>query len=100
VSDKATDRDRIAFLHTLLAVYRRLRAVDGLNGRDWDGHQHLKAEDEIEQLERQYTEDYWTFPLRCEGRYSVPGTSPPREEPFEVTYRCGLKAGHEGPHGP
>jgi hypothetical protein len=36
---------------------------------------------------------------RCEGRYPVPQTSPPREEPFEVTYRCGLAQGHLGPHG-
>jgi hypothetical protein len=36
---------------------------------------------------------------RCEGRYPVPQTSPPRDEPFEVTYRCALALGHEGPHG-
>jgi hypothetical protein len=36
---------------------------------------------------------------RCEGRYSVPRTSPPREEPFDVTYRCAKPEGHEGPHG-
>lgn len=24
----------------------------------------------------------------------------PRDEPFEVTYRCGLPAGHAGAHGP
>jgi hypothetical protein len=35
---------------------------------------------------------------RCEGRYPVPQTSPPRDEPFEVTYRCALPAGHLGPH--
>jgi hypothetical protein len=35
---------------------------------------------------------------RCEGRYPVPQTSPPRDEPFEVTYRCGLPRGHSGPH--
>lgn len=38
-------------------------------------------------------------PQRCEGRYSVPATSPPRDEPFEVTYRCALRVGHAGPHG-
>lgn len=32
---------------------------------------------------------------RCEGRYPVPG---PRDEPFEVTYRCALLEGHDGPH--
>lgn len=37
---------------------------------------------------------------RCEGRYPVPQTSPPRDEPFEVTYRCALPTGHDGPHGP
>lgn len=37
---------------------------------------------------------------RCEGRYPVPPTSPPRQEPFEVTYRCGLNLGHAGEHGP
>lgn len=36
---------------------------------------------------------------RCEGRYLVPQTSPPRDEPFDVTYRCGLMKGHKGPHG-
>ena len=36
---------------------------------------------------------------RCEGRYPVPQTSPPREEPFDVTYRCALPKGHDGPHG-
>jgi hypothetical protein len=36
---------------------------------------------------------------RCEGRYPVPQTSPPREEPFDVTYRCALPQGHDGPHG-
>jgi hypothetical protein len=36
---------------------------------------------------------------RCEGRYPVPQTSPPRDEPFEVTYRCALPKGHDGPHG-
>jgi hypothetical protein len=36
---------------------------------------------------------------RCEGRYPVPPTAPPREEPFDVTYRCALPKGHEGPHG-
>jgi hypothetical protein len=34
--------------------------------------------------------------LRCDGRYPVPG---PRDEPFPVTYRCGLTAGHDGPCG-
>jgi len=37
---------------------------------------------------------------RCDGRYPVPQTTPPREEPFDVTYRCGLHQGHQGPHGP
>ncbi len=37
---------------------------------------------------------------RCEGRYPVPQTSPPRDEPFDVTYRCQLPTGHEGQHGP
>lgn len=37
---------------------------------------------------------------RCEGRYPVPQTSPPRDEPFEVTYRCARPKGHDGPHGP
>ena len=32
---------------------------------------------------------------RCEGRYPVPG---PRDEPFDVTYRCYLPEGHDGPH--
>lgn len=36
---------------------------------------------------------------RCEGRYPVPQTAPPRDEPFEVTYRCAQSAGHVGPHG-
>jgi hypothetical protein len=36
---------------------------------------------------------------QCDGRYPVPG---PRSEPSEanITYRCGLKMGHQGPHGP
>lgn len=38
-------------------------------------------------------------PERCEGRYPVPQTAPPRDEPFPVTYRCGLPNGHGGPHG-
>lgn len=33
---------------------------------------------------------------RCEGRYPV---GHQRDEPFEVTYRCALMAGHTGPHG-
>lgn len=37
---------------------------------------------------------------QCEGRYPVPQTSPPRDEPFEVTYRCGRLNGHRGPCGP
>lgn len=36
---------------------------------------------------------------RCEGRYPVPQTSPPHDEPFDVTYRCALAQGHDGPHG-
>jgi hypothetical protein len=36
---------------------------------------------------------------RCEGRYQVPQTSPPRIEGFDVTYRCALPNGHSGPHG-
>lgn len=35
---------------------------------------------------------------RCDGRYPVPQTSPPRDEPFDVTYRCALPKGHDGPH--
>lgn len=35
---------------------------------------------------------------RCDGRYPVPATSPPRDEPFDVTYRCSLPKGHDGPH--
>jgi hypothetical protein len=31
----------------------------------------------------------------CDGRYLVPQ---PRNEPFDVTYRCALDEGHEGPH--
>lgn len=38
-------------------------------------------------------------PTRCEGRYPVPQTSPSREEPFPVTYRCAMPKGHDGPHG-
>jgi hypothetical protein len=37
---------------------------------------------------------------RCEGCYPVPQTSPPRDEPFEVTYRCAKPNGHAGEHGP
>lgn len=33
---------------------------------------------------------------RCEGRYDAPM---PREEPFQVTYRCLLPTGHAGPCG-
>lgn len=36
---------------------------------------------------------------RCEGRYPVPPTAPPRDEPFPVTYRCDKTKGHDGPHG-
>lgn len=35
---------------------------------------------------------------RCDGRYPVPQTAPRRDEPFEVTYRCALATGHDGPH--
>lgn len=38
--------------------------------------------------------------MMCEGRYPVPATSPPRDEPFEVTYRCRWPAGHPGPCRP
>lgn len=41
-----------------------------------------------------------TKATRCDGRYPVPQTSPPRDEPFDVTYRCALPNGHDGPHGP
>lgn len=33
---------------------------------------------------------------RCEGRYPVPMK---RDEPFDVTYRCGLHQGHLGECG-
>jgi len=33
---------------------------------------------------------------RCQGRYPV---SNPRDEPFDVNYRCALAAGHAGPCG-
>jgi hypothetical protein len=46
------------------------------------------------------TERPATSEQRCEGRYPVPQTAPPRDEPFEASYRCGLAQGHEGPHGP
>lgn len=36
------------------------------------------------------------MPERCDGRYPV---SHPRDEPFDVTYRCGLDVGHSGAHG-
>jgi hypothetical protein len=36
---------------------------------------------------------------RCSGRYPMPQTAPPRDEPFEVSYRCALREGHDGPHG-
>ena len=36
---------------------------------------------------------------RCEGVYPVPQTAPPREEPFDVMYRCALRKGHAGAHG-
>jgi hypothetical protein len=44
----------------------------------------------------------WASPAlpRCEGRYPVPPTSPPREEPFSLTLSCGRAQGHPGPHGP
>ena len=39
-------------------------------------------------------------PQRCDGRYPVPQTAPPRDEPAgAITYRCALDAGHDGPHG-
>ena len=37
---------------------------------------------------------------QCEWRYPVPQTSPPREEGEQMTYRCGLRKGHKGAHGP
>ena len=37
---------------------------------------------------------------QCEGRYPVPQTAPPREEAVQMTYRCGLRKGHSGSHGP
>lgn len=37
---------------------------------------------------------------RCHGRYPVTQTSPARDEPFDVTYRCAMPTGHYGPHGP
>lgn len=41
-----------------------------------------------------------TTEQRCDGRYPVPQTAPPRDEPFPVTYRCDKPKGHDGPHGP
>ncbi len=32
----------------LLDLYRKKRAVDGLNGRTWDSQKHLKYDQEIE----------------------------------------------------
>jgi len=51
-----SDRDKVAFLRTLLEAYRRKRAVDGLNNRNWDATAHWKAEQDIEALERQWLE--------------------------------------------
>ena len=56
MSKRLTDRDRVAFLRTLLEAYRRKRAVDGLNNRNWDATAHWKAEQDIEALERQWLE--------------------------------------------
>jgi hypothetical protein len=55
-ADVITDRDRIAFLRTLVGEYRRKRAVDGLCQRNWDGAVHWKAEQAIVQLEAQWAE--------------------------------------------
>lgn len=52
--DELTARDRAAFLLTLVCAYRRKRAVDGMNGRMWDGSVHLSAEREIDILEAQW----------------------------------------------
>lgn len=47
------------------------------------------------------TPDYHLCPAcaehaRCDGRFDAP---PPRDEPFQVTYRCMLPYGHAGPCG-
>jgi hypothetical protein len=41
-----------ALLHALLEAYRQKRAVDGLNRRTWDATVHWRAEQQIDQLER------------------------------------------------
>ena len=41
----------------LLDLYREKRAVDGLNGRDWDAHKHLKYDKEIELEESRPVKD-------------------------------------------
>ena len=41
----------LAKANSLVMAYRAKRAVDGLNGRDWDASEHFKAESFIEQLE-------------------------------------------------
>jgi hypothetical protein len=41
---------------TLLRAYREKRAVDGMNGRPWDGEKHLRADKQIEELEKQNAE--------------------------------------------
>ncbi len=43
--------DDLALAHQLIAAYRAKRAVDGLNGRVWDGRAHLEAEGLVEHLE-------------------------------------------------
>ena len=54
--EEFTDRDLVALLRTLLAAYRRQRAADGKNGRPWDGQQHWRAEQDINDLEYQLGE--------------------------------------------
>lgn len=100
--DELTARDRAAFLLTLVCAYRRKRAVDGMNGRMWDGSVHLSAECEIDALEAQWltVRESTSTPLAA-----APVSCAPADRrcccapaPDRSGRRCDKPRGHAGDH--
>jgi hypothetical protein len=87
------------FAPPLLTDFERGRAEGQREGRE-AMLRSLVVDDDCDCLTCQWAVRALAFPVasetRCDGRYPV---GHPRDEPFEVTYRCGLTQGHAGPHG-
>jgi hypothetical protein len=88
--DESPSNAYVAACGTKFSTYEEMAHHSKKHEADGPRHEPVQTAEEEKTLSRVE---------RCEGRYPVPQTSPPREEPFEVTYRCGLAQGHLGPHG-